>query len=127
MGKLETIQALRPAFLKGKSQEYIDNFLAKDIDRQYASIKNWEFRMKKINAEMADEDAIRQAIDNVKILLRKSKNINDNNLNSIRESIKSLHEEVDLLKARLRQNMISELERQQQEINEKLRKLKGEC
>lgn len=126
MGKQETINQLMPLYLKGKSERMKERFLSKDTDRQYNSLINWQSRMEKRKREENPSEYISQAIDKLRSEIRNSRSLKPVDFDYFKKEIESLLDELETAKARIRANLISQLEQQQAEIAKRLNELKEE-
>ncbi|MBD5212226.1 MAG: hypothetical protein HDS74_07025 [Bacteroidales bacterium] len=121
--KKETVERLSPLYLRGKSQEMIDRFRAKSLEHQYISLKNWESRMRKKNVKENSMEAISLSIENLRKAFKAASNLSSEDISELHASIDSLHSDLNDAQEKIRIAMITDLERQQEEIRKKLEEL----
>ncbi|MBD5221517.1 MAG: hypothetical protein HDS70_04010 [Bacteroidales bacterium] len=121
--KKETVERLSPLYLRGKSQEMIDRFRAKSLEHQYISLKNWESRMRKKNVKENSMEAISLSIENLRKAFKSASNLSSEDISELHASIDSLHSDLNDAQEKIRIAMITDLERQQEEIRKKLEEL----
>lgn len=126
MGKQEIIDKLTPLYFKGKSERMKERFLAKDIDRQYASLINWQYRNEKRKKEEKPEEYILQAIEALRTEIRNAKMLQPEHFDKFRNALNGIMAELDYAETRAKTNLIAQLERQQAEIAQRISDLKDE-
>ncbi|MBO4966363.1 MAG: hypothetical protein J6C81_08945 [Muribaculaceae bacterium] len=124
MGKQETINQLMPLYLKGKSERMKERFMAKDQERQYNSLINWQSRMAKRKREQNPAEFIAQAIEKLRSEIRNARSLKNSDFDYFKNEIQSLIGELDAAETRIRASLINQLEQQQAEITKKLNELK---
>ena len=124
MGKQETINQLMPLYLKGKSERMKERFMAKDQERQYNSLINWQSRMAKRKREQNPAEFIAQAIEKLRSEIRNARSLKNSDFDYYKNEIQSLIGELDAAESRIRASLINQLEQQQAEITKKLNELK---
>lgn len=122
--KKETIESLKTLYLRGKSESFVERFNAKSPEKQYQSLKNWESRMRKKNQKANPMEGIALAVDNLRKSISNASNLSAEDIADLHLLIENLHESLDDAKKRIRNEMLTELMRQQEEISRKISELK---
>lgn len=125
MSNQDYLAQLRKAYLAGKSERMKAKFMAKTPDQQEFTLKSWEYRMRR--AGRFDKPALQilEMINKVIVAVQKANKLADEDLAQIANKIDKLNDTLDQAKVRIKENMISELERQQEEIQNQLNQLRS--
>lgn len=113
-------------FLAGKSEQERVDFLEKDFTRRYSAVMAWKRRQEiKQAAEMSGVDDILLLLTRARMAVENAKSLSDEDLSKIDDAIDTLSVSVGRCREAMTQREIEALERQQQEIQKRLDRLKG--
>lgn len=125
MTRSETIGKYIDAFLKGKTPQAKEKFMAKPEHLQYASIMQWRSRMRKL------ENTPKSILD-ITELIKKLNTMIANATDMSQENVQAINLELDTLRTtlaesceRARLRSIKELESQQEQISARLAQLRN--
>lgn len=124
MKKEETIKMYRDSYLEGRSEEARVAFMAKSVAKQYSCIMAWRHRMR--HSQKSTDGS--EIIDHLKVARKRLANAGE----ITKVEVETIGAELDALRSGLahyvelrKEREIEELERQQMQIMERLRSLKG--
>lgn len=125
MSNQDYLAQLRKAYLAGKSERMKAKFMAKTPDQQEFTLKSWEYRMRR--AGRFDKPALQilELINKVIVAVQKTNKMTEEDIEQINNKVQKLHGTIEQAKERIKENMISELERQQEEIQNQLNQLRS--
>lgn len=125
MTRQETIEKYAAAFLKGKSDEAIEKFNAKEDNLKYASIMQWRRRMKKIENTPKSTRDILETLHKVAALIDNAPHIPDSDISDINAELDKLHGVLASYHERQKAKQIDELEARSREIAMQLEQLRN--
>jgi hypothetical protein len=127
MAKADTVALYEADFLEGKTQEAIDRFKNKSVDKQYASIMAWRFKKRKLEASTGSSiSGVIEYIRGTKARVRSLAMLTTDDINRIEEELVSLENFMDEMRELHRENEIKQLEEESMRISQRLAQLKGE-
>lgn len=127
MAKIDTINKYAEAYLAGKSEQAVERFHAKDVDKQYQSIMTWRYNMRRRGGESGIGNEGREIVDELRGVRRRIdryKNLNESILDEVERELRSLLSFVEQTRHDLRIAEIHELESKQAEIDNRLQTLR---
>lgn len=112
-------------FLSGRTQKSKEEFRARPIEKQYASIIQWRRsrRLKDVTPRNAAD--ILSSLSHTAELINNASEISDQEAQAIYSAISSLNDHVTRYMEQQRERRIRELEQQSQSIAAELAKLRG--
>lgn len=114
-------------YLNGRSEKFIANYEARDMDHKYLSIMAWKRRQKEAPANR--EDAGSELLKSLRRLRKALENgvvLNENEIKKVGKELNYMREALTNYNDIQRQRAIEALERESQRIAEKLAALRGE-
>ncbi len=104
MTRQETVEKYKDAFLEGRTDEQRAQFQAKDINKQYASIKQW---MRKGNVKEPEKDSIKlpailKMVRSIQKTIEQTPTLSDKDLERIHNEINLVSEVLNTYNDRVR-------------------------
>ena len=130
MSKIDSIQKYAPLYLKGKSENFIRAFEGKTVDKQYSAVMTWRSRQKRkqqsVQTVTLTPEAIVSSIKGVGDMINSlPEKLKENQISEIESAVKSLMDFLTGYKDVVRREEIVRLERQREEISQRLKELKS--
>lgn len=125
MSNPDYLTQLRKAYLADKSDRMKAKFMSKTPEQQEFTLKSWEYRMRRAGKFDKPVLHILEMLNKVIAAVQKTSKMADEDIEQIYGKIEKLNATLDQAKLRIKQNMISELERQQKEIQNQLNQLRS--
>lgn len=125
--KSETIKAYLDEYLQGKSEEKREEFLSKDIDRQYSAIMAWK-RRRDIKGEtkgLNAADVIKHA-SSLADLIDMTESFSEKEMAKMHEAIDAAKERLNNFNRMKKSKELRELQRAQEELQRRIDSLRAE-
>lgn len=125
MKKEETVKLYLDSYLQGKSDSARRTFMEKPLDKQYSCIMAWRHRMRSQAQPDSEGAVILEHVRQAHKKLSGAVNISEQELRSIETEIAALRDGIRLYNQNRTTREIEELEKQQAQIQERLRLLRN--
>ena len=126
MTKEEFIQQYIDEFFEGKSESVRTKFLAKPVEKQYASIMTWRSRNKKGADITRKEENLKSYLKGAFRVLKSTPRLEKDEMNELFNILEELKHELETYRENQRMADIAALEREKEALEYKLRLLRGE-
>lgn len=127
MKREDTIKQHLEDFLKGKTAEYREKFLSRDLNRQYQSIMAWRHRKSQTTkGNMNSASNVISALRMVRKGISTMPELSDRELRRLAKEVEELATSLRDYERLRKEQEIKELERQQAVLAKRLSALKGE-
>lgn len=120
--KQETVDRYRDEFLRGRTQQAIEAFNNKPVEKQYSSIMTWRYNRRKAEKRSADPSLPIRELSR-KVL--SGSGFDHEQLSSIEEALTELSLAIEERRTQLRLREIEDLEKDRIAIEQRLRDLRA--